>query len=544
MNVPNNDLLSWTFGNRDGYDQDRPILVDAARPWRYLSGHQAAEEVRAFIRGLRERGLETGDVVCIHAFNDILYPVLVLAIIGAGGVFTGTNPAYTADELTHHFNLTRPRFIVTEHDFYQTVRQAAESNAIPSDSLFVLDGIGRSLDPDFQSINELRACPGQDWIQFDDEKRSTETPVGLFSTSGTTGLPKVAIRTHRNFVNENVVLNDSKSKTYVVRRLLSLPMFHAFAAPLAIVGPLREGQTTYIMRRFVMGDYLNAIADFGITETIAAPPMLQSFLELPPQSQAKLSGLKTVICAGAPLSASVQSKARRLLSPDGRLVQCWGMTEAGWITSFQYPEDDDTGSIGRLLPNCEAKLIGTDGEDITDRSSSGEICVRGPSLMPGYYKDPKATRGTMHQTTWLRTGDIGYVRDGKLYITDRAKDLIKVRGWQVAPAEVESVLVSHGMIKDAAVFGIPGVMCEKVRCHVVPASLDQTLDETEIRNFLLQHLAKYKVQGCEIRIVDQIPRSISGKILKKQLREEVLTERLLAVYHPQTSWVGKSCVTL
>lgn len=210
-----------------------------------------------------------------------------------------------------------------------------------------------------QSCNELLKHGEVDWISFTGLKRSAATPAALFSTSGTSGLPKLAVRTHANLIAECEAIKDHGTKPYEQIRLLSVPFFHAFASPLANILSLRDGVTTYIQSRFNEVEFLEAVERYHVTESALVPPIILRFLlNCSERVREQLSSLRTVWCGGAPLDAQTQIKAESdLLRPDARIAQVWGLTECGWVSTFHYPEKDTTGSVGRILPGYRVRYV-------------------------------------------------------------------------------------------------------------------------------------------------------------------------------------------
>lgn len=290
-----------------------------------------------------------------------MYTMLFLGIIGAGGRFTGSNPGYTHSELRHHMQSTRTRFLITEYELFPLVAQVGEYG-VPASRVFALDTDTRRLlktrtVPRFacSSVQELLNHGEQDWVRFSSEEEAKNTTAALLSTSGTTGLPKAAMISHHSFVMQGIMLEDSKEKPYKVSRLISLPEFHAFAFPLAHLAPLREGVPTYIMRRFEQQRYLSIVHQYEITESPLVPAILNALMKGETTTRELLASLRLVWCAGSPLDERAQDAFFRLLAPAARVVQVWGMTESGWITTFLWPDTDHTGSVGKLLPGMEAK---------------------------------------------------------------------------------------------------------------------------------------------------------------------------------------------
>ena len=342
------------------------------------------------------------------------------------------------------------------------------------------------------------------------------------STSGTTGLPKMVQRSHRSLVLETGGSQDSNSaKPFQVRRLYCTPIFHAFSFPEMVVNTIRLGFPSFYMRRFDES-FADKIHEFGITETMAAPAMLLKIIqwtEKHEEKRFKLQGLRTILCAGAALASRLRASFLQLFdSASVRIVQVWGMTEGGWFATFWYPEHDDTGSIGRPLPTCQIRISEVPRAELPDGRQVGELLVKGPQLLTAYKGHPDATKEALHDG-WLRTGDIGYCADGKVYIIDRAKDIIKVNGWTISPAELEAVLHQIPGIVDAAALSYGTGTKEHVAMFVVAKG--PSLLVADIKHHLLQQVARFKVATCEIHLVDSLPRSPSGKVLRSVLRHQL-----------------------
>ncbi|KAL1848623.1 hypothetical protein Plec18170_007933 [Paecilomyces lecythidis] len=486
IEIPTKDILSFIFDNPD-YDQDKPIYVDVHNPSRSISGKQARLIVRQLIAGFRAAGVQKGDCIAIHSFNDILYCMLVLAIIGVGGVYTGTNPAYTAAELGHHIKTSKSKFLISEPEILDPLLAAAKEHKIPRHHIWVFTPLKQQIPGDMQSWKELLKSGEEDWIRFDDlDTARTTTAARLFS-SGTTGLPKATTITHYNLVAQH----ELTSKAHPPRPY-----------------PTHE--------------------KYGVTEVGVVPPIVIAIV-MSPYSKTRpfMKTVRYASCGAAPLDKEIQARFLKLLADDAACNQVWGMTETSCIaTMLPYTERDDTGSIGRLIPNLEAKLIDDDGRNISAYGVRGEICVRGPTITPGYFGNDKANTDSFDADGWFKTGDIGYCDEAtrKWYIVDRKKELIKVRGFQVAPPELEAVLLSHPQIIDAAVVGITLVRDdgEVPRAYVVrrPGPEGAKVTEKDVKVFLESRLAKYKALTGGVKFVDSIARNASGKILKRLLRED------------------------
>ncbi|PLB44148.1 putative AMP-binding enzyme [Aspergillus steynii IBT 23096] len=524
--LPSTDLLTYIFSDPK-HDPNIPAYVDVHDPSRSISHTQARGIIRQLIAGLRAWGVQKGDCVAIHSFNDIYYSMLVLAIIGAGGIFTGTNPAYTPLELAHHFKTAQVRFVVAEPEILPAVQTAIKESRIPDRNVRAFNPLEQPVPNGLRGWKEFFDAGEADWVSFDDEKVCAETTAARLFSSGTTGLPKAVTITHRNMIAQHEVVFEVNPKPYRVTRVVATPVFHAAAAPAVHFSTLKGGHTTYLMRRFDLAEFLRAVETHQVTDLALVPPIALAVIMNPMSRQRPyLKSLKSAACGAAPLDKSAQARFRSLMAEGAPFTQVWGMTETSCVaTLLTYPEHDE-GSVGRLVANLEAKLVNDKNENISAYNVRGELCVRGPTVTPGYFNNPSANAESFDSDGWFHTGDIAYC-DGqtrKWYIVDRKKELIKVRGFQVAPPELEAVLLSHPLIVDAAVIGLRGVVAdsELPRAYVVkrPGAEGEKLTKEQVRDYLEERLAKYKALTGGVRFVDAIPKNASGKILKKVLREE------------------------
>ncbi|KAJ0422950.1 hypothetical protein BJY00DRAFT_62817 [Aspergillus carlsbadensis] len=534
--IPATDVLTYLFADPK-YDANKPLFVDVANPSRNISYNQARTIIRQLIAGLRAWGVTERDCVAIHSFNDIYYCMLVLAIVGCGGVFTGTNPAYTPHEIAHHFRASETRFVISEPEILSPILAAAKEVDIPESHIRIFDTMtSQTIPPGRVSWKELFNHGEADWVSFDDLEKAQSTAAARLFSSGTTGLPKAATNTHRNLVAEQEVVYGVNPRGYEASRLIAIPLFHAAAAPSTHFGILQAGHTTYMMRRFDLPTFLSTVERYAITDLTLVPPIAIAIVMTDlTHSRPWLKSVRLAHCGAAPLDKDVQARVQKLLAPGARFTQVWGMTETSCIgIMFPLAEDDGSGSVGRLVPNLEAKLINDAGENISAYDVRGELCVRGPTVTPGYYKNASANAESFDSGGWFHTGDIAYCarETKKWYIVDRKKELIKVRGFQVAPPELEGVLLSHPGIADAAVIGVKdqtgGRDGELPRAYVVRRGGGECewagLGEEEVKRHLAGRLAKYKALTGGVRFVDAIPKNASGKILKRVLREEAERE--------------------
>ncbi|KAH7416961.1 4-coumarate-CoA ligase-like protein [Cadophora sp. MPI-SDFR-AT-0126] len=525
--IPTKDLLSWTFDD-PRFDRDEPIYIDANDTSRSISSNQARVLIRQLVAGFHAAGLKKGDCVCLHSFNDIYYPIIFLGIIAAGGIFAGTNPSYTQFELEHHIKTARTTFLITEPGIMlENALSAAKTCGIPESKVWVFDVLGDPVRQGFRSWKELLDHGEKDWVRFDDEKTAKETTAARLFSSGTTGLPKAAVLSHYNFIAQHTLVHEINRKSWRPVRLLCLPMFHAACVPVAHTTPLRAGHPSVIMRRFELEPLLANIEKFQINEIGFVPPIIIAIIMSGLASKYSLKSIRSVSCGAAPLGKDSQDRMRDLLAPGTLVNQVWGMTETSCIASmFYFPEDDVTGSVGRMIPGLDVKIIDDNDKEITAYDVRGELCVRGPTIVAGYFENPKANSEAFDSEGFFKTGDIVYCdsKTKKWYVVDRKKELIKVRGFQVAPPELEAVLLSHPHIIDAAVIGIKHPTeadVELPRAYVVrrDSADGKALGEADVKKHCGERLARYKELTGGVKFVDAIPKNASGKILKRVLRE-------------------------
>jgi acyl-coenzyme A synthetase/AMP-(fatty) acid ligase len=314
---------------------------------------------------------------------------------------------------------------------------------------------------------------------------------------------------------ESIAMEDAPDeKEYPVRRLFCTPIFHAFSLILVAVNALRYGHQTYVMKRFD-DTFSQKVYQLQITETAATPAILHRLTTTDKVQMSDLASLRLIWCGGTTLTSVVRQKALMLLRQDIRIVQVWGMTEGGWFTTFHHPENNHDGSVGRLLDGWTMRVLTEPvGYDQTT-ATKGEIHVRGPQLMTEYYNDPVATREAF-DSGWFKTGDVGYIQGGKVYLIGRAKNMIKVNGFQVAPAELEDVVVGHPKVEDCAVTSGGSGLSEHPLVFLV--SSDSGLSEADMQQYMLRFLTRYKVLRCRMRFVKEIPRGETGKVLMYTLK--------------------------
>ncbi|RVX67124.1 hypothetical protein B0A52_08367 [Exophiala mesophila] len=543
--IPLVSIPSHIFGSADGHVPDTPFMFDCEHPaTRKFSLRDYRDWSKRLAAGLVEGGLQAGDRVMLFSGNSIFTPVVIMGTIMAGGIATTANPAFFPRELAHQLRDSGAKFILVDFDLLDCAQKAASMVNLSEDQIFCFDDTpltGMSPRPSsIQHWSRLIKDPAAgarfQWEEFSTEAQTHRTAI-LFYSSGTTGLPKGVEATHRNIVANNCQLIHLQSldprfqkmdERGQARSLCALPMYHGLGLVIyTMIAPKRR-MSVYLMKKFDGRKMLEYIQRFKITELVFVPPIL-GWMAKNPLSRSgtvDLSSVQRVLCGAAPLSASVSADFESLWeNRQVNVKQAWGMSEFPCVAlGWDDRQTSTAASVGELLANCEAKLVNEDNEtEIKSRGERGELWVRGPNVMKGYWRNPKATKDTITSDGWLKSGDIAYVDEtNKFYIVDRKKELIKVKGSQVAPAELEALLVCCTGIADAAVIGVKNGDDEQPRAYVV-RSPGSNITEHQILEYVKQNVAKVKQITGGVVFMDEIPRNPSGKILRKELR--ALNER-------------------
>ena len=329
-----NQYRPTPFMLMDSRAHNRQVLLDASDPSRSISNRQAKMLVRKLVAGLKRWGLRPGqkDVVCVHSFNDILYTILVLGVIGAGGIITGTNPAYTPYELAHHIRTAEVKYLITEPEMLGAIVEAADECKLPRSNILIFNVYNQAVPEGFKSWETLLQHGEGDWERFNDlESAKTAQAARLFS-SGTTGLPKAALTSHFNLVAQHELVYGQSARDYRIRFLLPLPMFHASAFPVAHTTALKAGNITYVMRRFDLETFLRNIEYYKITDLAMVPPIIIQTITSPLAQKYSLRSLRSAQVGAAPLSKDAQKRFENLLEKNVQCTQVWGKFSSSSLT--------------------------------------------------------------------------------------------------------------------------------------------------------------------------------------------------------------------
>jgi acyl-CoA synthetase (AMP-forming)/AMP-acid ligase II len=484
---------------------EKPALIEGPTG-RVVTYAQLADAVGIVAHNLSVRGFRKGEVFGILSPNCLEYGIAFHAIATLGGIVTPINPLYTHHEITHQLKDSGARFLVTVPACVEKVSQAARDAGI--EELFVFGSADGATSFDTLMIDNGRL----DQVEVDPEDL-----VALPYSSGTTGLPKGVMLTHRNLV-ANICQMEGLNYFYETDTLICvLPLFHIYGLVVILNMGLFSGATVVMMPRFDLESFLKAVQDYNVSLAHLVPPIVLALSKHPVVDNYRMPNLKTIFSGAAPLGEDLTRACMDRLGCT--LRQGYGMTETSPVThsSPAPPRTIKFGSVGVVAPSTECMIIDLETGAPLGPGERGEVCVRGPQVMKGYLNNPEATAETIDGDGWLHTGDIGYAdEDGHFFIVDRAKELIKYKGFQVPPAELEAVLLSHPCIADAAVIPYPDEEAGEVPKGVVV--LKQQIEPAAILQFVAERVAPHK-RIRHLEFVDKIPKSASGKILRRVLVE-------------------------
>jgi acyl-CoA synthetase (AMP-forming)/AMP-acid ligase II len=481
-----------------------PAIIDGT-DGRVMTAAALADGIRRFAGGLAARGIGPGDVVAILAPNLPEYALVFHGAAYAGATVTTLNPTYTEEEVARQLRDASARLLVTVAPLLATAQAAsAEAGFAEVAVIGAADG-----------ATPLAALMGDPLAAQVPVDPATHLAVLPYS-SGTTGLPKGVMLTHRNLVANVVQVRAVIDIPAGLSTLAFLPYFHIYGMTVLLNGYLAAGAVQVTLPRFDFEAMLRLIAEHRMRHLYVAPPVALALAKHPLVDVADLSSLDFVLSGAAPLGAELSLAAERRLGC--AMIQGYGMTEMSPVSHFTPPGRNRHGAAGLTAPNTECRVV--DAETLQDvaAGSEGELWVRGPQVMAGYLGRPDATAETLTADGWLRTGDLVHIdADGYLFVVDRVKELIKVKGFQVAPAELEALLITHPDVADVAVVGLPDPEAGEVPAAYIVASPGTDPDLPTLQAHLDGHVAHFK----QIRVlhrVEAIPKSPSGKILRRMLR--------------------------
>ncbi|KAE8335291.1 hypothetical protein BDV24DRAFT_10952 [Aspergillus arachidicola] len=540
VDIPNVDLWTFLFERKDRTFPDDNIIYQDADTQRFYTYKTLKDAALAFGQGLKAiYDWRKGDVLALFTPNSIDTPVVMWGAHWAGGVVSPANPAYTTEELAFQLKNSGAKAVITQVPQLSVVREAAKQANIPEDRIIL---IGDKRDPEarlkhFTSIRNISGATRYRKTKINPDKDLSF----LVYSSGTTGVPKGVMLSHRNIVANSLQLAAGEAGHLTWnggadgkgdRVLAFLPFFHIYGLTCLVHQTLYQGYQLVVMERFDIEKWCAHVQNYRITFSYVVPPVVLLLSKHPIVDKYDLSSLRMMNSGAAPLTHELVEAVYARIKCG--IKQGYGLSETSPTTHTQPWEEWRTsiGSVGKLLPNMEAKYMTMPEDESEPREVSvgevGELYLKGPNIFQGYHNNPAATADCLTDG-WFRTGDVGYQdKNGNFYITDRVKELIKYKGFQVAPAELEGILVDHEAIDDVAVIGIESeahgtevplaFVVRSAKSKASGASAEQ--EAANIIKWLDGKVAYHKRLRGGVRFVDAIPKSVSGKILRRVLKAQ------------------------
>ncbi|KAG7031989.1 4-coumarate--CoA ligase-like 5 [Cucurbita argyrosperma subsp. argyrosperma] len=500
--------------------ESRVALIDSVTSSRVTYGKLSAS-TRSLAYGLYHAlGVRKGDVVFVLSANSVLYPVICLAVLSIGAVITTANPVNTASEIGKQVSDSCAKLAISAPEELHKL----SPTGIPT-ILTTRPSYG-----DVLSVEELIESCIETFEQMPKTKIAQSDTAAILYSSGTTGTSKGVVLTHSNLISVIELLTwyvDASSSQDDVF-LCFVPMFHIYGLVFFGLGLFCRGTTIVLMQRFNFQSMIDAIETYKVNNIPAVPPVILGLVKSSGGSD--LSSLRRIGSGAAPLGKDVEEAFREKF-PWVELRPGYGLTESTGAATCMITDKDaraHPGSCGMLMPRFCAKIVDIETGEGLPPMKEGEVWLKSPTIMKEYLRNKEATEATMDKEGWMKTGDLGYIdEDGFLYIVDRIKELIKHNGYQVAPAELETILLSHTEILDAAVIPAEDEAAGQIPVACVVKAPSCKLTEEQVIQFVASQVAAYKkIRG--VRFMSSIPRSLAGKILRKdlvsQLKQQVLSK--------------------
>ncbi|XP_050550016.1 uncharacterized protein LOC118267914 [Spodoptera frugiperda] len=524
--VPKTRFVDRLWAESAGYKN--LVALESAETKKTYTYSQLEKNTSAFATSLLKKfGLKPGDVVAVMLPNCPEFPVVAFGSFQAGCVLTTVNPIYKEFELKHQITITEPKLFITIPECYDIVTKSLKAANIQA-KIVLVDNPSKPVPDGVVRYSEVAESGEADFGLLDKVERKGDDVACIPFSSGTTGLPKGVEITFDNILAGMEVMHQKENCFPHVANSdfqdilpAFLPFFHIYGLVIGLMGHLSKGCKLVTMAKFSASLYLDILKTQQTTLLYIVPPVAILLGKHPDVNEAHYRSVRHIICGAAPLAGSdveaILHKSKRPIE----FNQGFGMTETTSLgtSTFKGTKNVDFNACG--VPMASVQLMFAD--PITGNpvpvGQSGEMYIKSPTVMKGYHKNPKATEETMTKDGFFKTGDLGYFKPGVgLFITDRIKELIKVKGMQVAPAELESLLRTHPAVQDAAVIGVPHEFYGEAPKAFIIRKNGLKITEEELQDFVASKVAVYK-KIEEVMFVDEIPKTASGKILRKELKK-------------------------
>ncbi|KAJ0678125.1 putative AMP-dependent synthetase/ligase, AMP-binding, AMP-binding enzyme domain, ANL [Helianthus annuus] len=513
---PANEILDVTTFISARAHNGTTAYIDASTGNR-LTFADVWRAVESVSSALSDFGIRKGDVVMLLSPNSIFFPIVCLSVMSLGAIITTTNPLNTNREINKQISDSKPVLAFTTSEL---VPKLSDSN-LPIVLIGSDTGTGKisKIGKIVNTLDEMmKTEPNRNRIK---ERVTQDDTATLLYSSGTTGASKGVISSHRNLIAmvQTVIGRfqlDDNQQTF----LCTVPMFHIYGLVAFATGLIASGATVVVLSKFEIHEMLSAIGRYGVTYLPLVPPILVALVNNASQIRSKydLKTLKYVLSGGAPLSKELTEGFMEKY-PGVTIMQGYGLTESTGIgaSTDTVEESRRYGTAGKLSANMIGKIVDPDTGKVLPVNRTGELWLKGPTVMKGYFSNPEATASTLDSTGWLRTGDLCYIdEDGFIFVVDRLKELIKYKGYQVPPAELEALLLTHPEIDDCAVIPFPDKDVGQFPMAYVVRKNGSGLTEKGVMDFVSKQVAPYK-RIRRVAFIGSVPKNPSGKILRKDL---------------------------
>lgn len=546
--IPDQDMWAFMFNNPEtrAFSDSQVIYRSAVNPKRAYTFAEVRSAATSFGEGLQNLwDWQKGDVLAIYAPNDVDVGPIIYGVFFAGGIVSPANPGYSPDELAFQLGNSGSKAIVTTPHFLSNAFEAAEKVGISRDRIILL-GEERDQQHRVKHWTNIRKTSGA--LRYRRKKLHPDNDLAfLVYSSGTTGLPKGVMLSHRNVISDLCLIRGAVGKWYATGKdkiLGVLPFFHIYGLTGLVLQPLHRGIELVVMPAFDMRLFLSSIQEHKITFIYVAPPVIVRLARDKMVDEYDLSSVKMITSGAAPLTQELVDTVHKRLKI--KINQAYGLSETSPMTHTQPWDEwyESVGSVGKMFPNMTAMYMSPEEKELGP-GEPGELWLAGPNVFKGYWKNEQATKDAIVEADGMRyfkTGDVGFQDENhNFYITDRVKELIKYKGFQVAPAELEGKLMDHPLVNDVAVIGIEDkeMHTEVPRAYIVhakkggkagnketglPETAEDKKDAEDIVNWAASKVANHKRLRGGVRFIEEIPKSAAGKILRRLLKDKAKKE--------------------
>nr|XP_039255594.1 4-coumarate--CoA ligase 1-like [Styela clava] len=485
-------------------------LIDSVTEEKQLTFKQVYEQIQSCGRYFQEQNIGEGDVVGLVLPNCVEYIIAMMGVISCGAAISPCNPLYKGGEMQHIFKITEPKMLIVSDESINNVKQALKQYSENQVKKIIV--LGKS--SEFETWDDVILLK-KDIDNFVPHCKISprKTLAILPYSSGTTGMPKCVMHTHYSTISIILCLwhhsQYKRGETYYNER----PMFHGGGFML-VLAVLQGGLSVVMDQEFNVGETLSAIQKYKVNHMFVVPPNLLQLSQTELHHKYDTTSWKTALTGGASISTTIMKSVIDRFNV--KLFPVYAMTECCPI-SWKDNDDSVVDSAGSICVNSELMIVDPNTGKELKSDQEGEIWIKGPQVTVGYYKNTKATEQTINKDGFLRTGDIGVNKNKKLYVIGRLKEVIKYKTLQVAPAEIENVLLSHPDVEDAGVVGVPDLTCGELPKAFVVRKVE-SLTADELQTLIKNELVDYKQLRGGIQFVNKIPKSKFGKINRLELK--------------------------